>query len=948
MASAGFGAAFRHLRGLFGAGSVVALDDGQLLARYESGRDEAAFEALIGRHGPMVLTTCRAVLKDEHDVEDAFQATFLVLARKAGSIRGHDALAGWLHRVAYRASVQAGVEAARRRRKEAEASEIARMNAPRRDPDPELGAILHEEVDRLPEAHRLPVVLCDLEGLTYEQAAHHLHWTVPTLRNRLARGRQALKARLTRRGVMAPAIVALLASKAPAAVPPTLARMTLAAATGGSASAGATLLTHTILRGMMMTQLKIASTAALAALALASAGWVASGGPEDPKKPAMTPEPKAKIIAKLAPAAEVPKPTEMVEVRGQVVATDGKPVEGATVRAVANVAAVPEARSGPDGRFRLRIPPQDPSNLPLNPVYPWVVASAPGFAMGWVNKAFEPGLSGELTVRLVEDGPPIEGRIVDLEGRPVVGARVKAASAWFDDRDGLDAWIARAKEHGVMGPQQGLTGLPTPFEAMTGPDGRFKLTGIGRDRVASLVVSGPTIATSDVYVVLREGSEIRSVIPERVGSRTVVLHAPKFQFAAVPTKPVEGIVLDRETGRPIAGLSIQARAVEPVDRSLSDVNCRTDDQGRYRLSGLPKASAYRLSVYPFLIAGLPYPDASMTVRADSPGLDPVMFNFTLKRGVLIRGRVTNKATGRPVAGYVHAYTFRDNPNLEGFPASIEGGPIQVPLDPEGRYQFVVPPGRGILACRSDLGRYRGGVGAEAIEGFDPKYQMFKTVPTWLLIGNYHGLAEIRTGPKAESATVDLQLDPGRSVMVATLDPEGRPIGGTVAKGVGDLFQSTIYPLESPSFEVHALDPSKPRRVTVTHEARKLVGSVFLNGDEAGPITIKLQPWGTVAGRIIDEEGRPRKGLGLSSLGGSQPKEPESHGILPNGDWSNGILLGADGRFRVEGLIPGLKYGASVVNGSMQIGELFKDLDVAPGEVKDLGDLKVQPFKNQQD
>src|SRR3984885_7544608 len=121
MASTGFGSAFRHLRGLFEGRSVATLEDRQLLARYESDRDEAAFEALIGRHGPMVLTICRAVLRNEHDVEDAFQATFLVLARKAHSVRGGDALGGWLHRVAYRAAVQASVEAKKRRRKEAEA-----------------------------------------------------------------------------------------------------------------------------------------------------------------------------------------------------------------------------------------------------------------------------------------------------------------------------------------------------------------------------------------------------------------------------------------------------------------------------------------------------------------------------------------------------------------------------------------------------------------------------------------------------------------------------------------------------------------------------------------------------------------------------------------------------------------------------------------------------------
>ena len=153
MASAALGTAFRHLRDLFGAGTVVGLGDGQLLARYSGSKDEVAFEALVARHGPMVLATCRAVLRNEHDVEDAFQATFLVLARKAHSIRGGDALGGWLHRVAYRAAVQASVEAKKRRRKEAEASAMAPLDAsrPGLETDHDLRPILHEEIDRLPE-----------------------------------------------------------------------------------------------------------------------------------------------------------------------------------------------------------------------------------------------------------------------------------------------------------------------------------------------------------------------------------------------------------------------------------------------------------------------------------------------------------------------------------------------------------------------------------------------------------------------------------------------------------------------------------------------------------------------------------------------------------------------------------------------------------------------------
>ncbi len=191
----------RHLRDLFSGGTAVGLTDGQLLSRYAASNDGAAFAALVARHGPMVLSTCRAILRQEHDVEDAFQATFLVLARKARSVRAGDALGGWLHRVAYRVAVQANIEVQRRKRRESEVSAMEIADTTRRGLDLDLHSIVHEEIDRLPDRHRLPVVLCDLEGLSYDQAAARLDWTVPALRCRLAKARQRLRDRLSRRGV---------------------------------------------------------------------------------------------------------------------------------------------------------------------------------------------------------------------------------------------------------------------------------------------------------------------------------------------------------------------------------------------------------------------------------------------------------------------------------------------------------------------------------------------------------------------------------------------------------------------------------------------------------------------------------------------------------------------------------------------------------------------------
>ena len=122
-------------------------------------------------------------------------------------------------------------------------------------------------------------------------------------------------------------------------------------------------------------------------------------------------------------------------------------------------------------------------------------------------------------------------------------------------------------------------------------------------------------------------------------------------------------------------------------------------------------------------------------------------------------------------------------------------------------------------------------------------------------------------------------------------------------------------------EVYALDLPKPRRVTIKHAGRKLVGSIVLKGDEAGPLTVRLQPWGTITGRVLDDDGQPRGPLELYSFG---PR----------------ILVGHDGKFRIEGLVPGLKYGASVRQGGRFRGDVFHDVTVAPGEVKDLGDVKV--------
>ncbi|MBX6314592.1 MAG: sigma-70 family RNA polymerase sigma factor, partial [Isosphaeraceae bacterium] len=244
MASLQFTAARKRLNRFFQGkgGSDLASLEAELLERFVTERDEEAFEALVVRHGPMVLAVCRGVLADAHDVEDAFQATFLLLARKAGAIRRREALGPWLYQVARRVAQRASIAAARRRVHERQGAEMAAAQADEGDDTAQrdLQAALHAEVDRLPEKYRAPVVLCYLQGLTHEEAAQRLRWPVGTVKGRLSRARDRLRSRLTRRGLTLALLLALLlrTEEATAAIPDALrlatVRAAMQAAHGGS------------------------------------------------------------------------------------------------------------------------------------------------------------------------------------------------------------------------------------------------------------------------------------------------------------------------------------------------------------------------------------------------------------------------------------------------------------------------------------------------------------------------------------------------------------------------------------------------------------------------------------------------------------------------------------------------------------------------------------------
>jgi RNA polymerase sigma factor (sigma-70 family) len=258
----------RSLRQCFGAANE-GLADRELLARFVQRRDEAAFELLVWRHAEMVLNVCRQILRDQTAVEDAFQATFVVLIRKAAAILHGEALAAWLHRVAYRTALRARGRSAREQARVEPGIDLDLLPMPANDAglDPDVRAMLHEEISRLPARYREAVVYCYLESRTHEETARQLGWSKGTVAGRLARARELLRQRLARRGVALSAALLVaelsrgMATAALAGRVPLLVQALRSLANGGPAlagmvSPGAIALAEGVIRQMFWTHVK--------------------------------------------------------------------------------------------------------------------------------------------------------------------------------------------------------------------------------------------------------------------------------------------------------------------------------------------------------------------------------------------------------------------------------------------------------------------------------------------------------------------------------------------------------------------------------------------------------------------------------------------------------------------------------------------------------------------
>jgi RNA polymerase sigma factor (sigma-70 family) len=616
MAGAQLASVLQHIHQLVGAPEDRERSDAQLLLCFREQRDESAFRLLMERHGRMVLGVCRRVLRQHQDAEDAFQATFLVLARNAAAIRQGTALSSWLYGVAYRTALKARRQTSRRQAHERRAGNVARTEPDLNLAWQELQAVLTEEVGRLAEKYRAPFVLCCLEGMSRGEAARQLGWKEGTVSGRLAEARKRLQQRFARRGLtLATALCAgAWTANATTAVPAILSRTTIDAALGIAAGQAAASVVSPPVAALVegVTQTMFVSKAKLAGLLLLVSGVLAAGVGSHLHRASATPvrqEKPAAAPASQAEKAKIEKPAaakdEKLTVTGRVLDPDGKPIAGARVFMPGAVWGDAEKgdhplagqKSAEDGNFRITMRRADLLKGRF------LVATAKGYGLDW-KEADKLGAS-EATFRLVKD-LPITGRVLDLEGRPVKGVSVHVGAIEAPPmgdlgpvlktihRDGNRVFthplrsVYMAAESGVIAPVK------------TDEAGRFRIAGVGRERIARLRVEGPNIEHQTLYVLTRSDVNVKELIkaaPDRIGRlvRLPSIYGPTFDHLAGPTKPIAGVVRDRATGKPVADVWINASMREAWWENY--VRTKTDKDGRYRAIGLPKARSYHVSVW---------------------------------------------------------------------------------------------------------------------------------------------------------------------------------------------------------------------------------------------------------------------------------------------------------------------------------------------------------------
>jgi len=895
MANEHWGSALRHLHTVLSVGAVGALADGPLLERFLAGCGDAdssaAFAALVERHGPMVLRVCRDILHDLHDAEDASQATFLILAKKSGSIRRVDSLASWLFGVALRVSAKARAEAARRRAIERRGSEMkARSGGEggREGPWPEL----YEELDRLPERYRAPIVLCHLEGLTNEQAASHLGLPVRTIQRRLADGRERLRPRLVRRG-LEPAVGLFGKGFAAAAVSEVWLEATVRAASGlasgqataAVASAAVTALMQGVLTMMLIGRLKTIAAGALLVVLFGAGAVIAA---RRQAEPATEKSETRQVAAKIEIDKPVAPPVTRIGpwIKGVVVDLSGKPVGGAQVSSHWTFKPKPVTTKA-DGTFV--IPNDEPRLLNLS----FLATADGGVRQGIFRFEDATGPKGPRTlVRIVlKPARVVTVSVVDALGAPVEGAAVlvldlvvPVAEARTDAHgiatlrapvDAMTLWIFGYKPGVGFDYFENYRSVPAMPMSPPPPRARLVLDGARTVRLRAVDSTGRPVPGVELYpLTIQKKGKLRSInlFPISIDPRTDANGVATFDWLPanlvggtsfysaslsyyLPDPPVLDVNKPQDEltarvlrttrvsgkvtlpdGSPASGILVEAQGVGGTSQPAGSGRARTAADGSYAMD-LPPEQSYTIGAIDDEWASRNRSGVVVREGVVQTGLD-----VSLERGAVIRGQVTAGPESKPSPGrlvvlaehgpVVPPGTFKDQPPNDVFNAFSR----ICDTDEEGRYAFRVAPGNYQLRGPSLPGAPVPGedLTIVAAQGIERNFSLPRDFRLW---------------------------KPVRGVVQAK-DAGGPPIAGAVV--VVQPVDARIPPVQGYADDQGRFELPDPAGKALVCYARNpegnLAGYATLGEVDDTEITIVAKPAATAHGQVVDSSGKPRAGM----------------------------------------------------------------------------------------
>lgn len=930
--------------------------DRQLLHDFVSNQDQSAFTALVRRHGPLVLSVCQRSLQHTQDTEDAFQAVFIVLAQQAATIRKCDSLASWLYGVSTRIALRARRDLARRRKHE--------QCVPPRTTLPqgwemawkEVQAVLDEELSQLSAIYRDVFILCCLQGMSKAEAAEQLQIKEGTVSSRLDAARKKLRDRLSRRGIsLAALMTAVAVTPAEGAVAPELLIRTVGTALIAPSRAT---MAFALAEGMKRTM--IYSRSKMAAVLLLVITLIAGGAIAAIKKPVQSGSLRSQPVS----TEEKPK-AKLVHVTGRVLSPKGKPVAKAKLYSPRlskkpplnpnNLDFVQRGTTDKDGKFSIQIPPDDFSFTPTVDL----IAIAPGYAFQWekipLNRA-----RYRADLHLAEE-QVVEGRVLSTEGKPLPGVSVSAQGVYLPATGkNLDAFLSAWKQEHERANVHTPRRIYVPLEKVLGirktdQRGRFLIRGLPREAVVNVVLSGDQMAQMSFNVVTRSNFDPvpcnkaaqNRRLPGQLPHLTL-LYGPKAELVASPMREIVGTVKESGTGKPLAGIQVWASA------GNGTVLAKTDAKGRYHLKGLPRLNEHLVHVNP--PAGSEYLMSGKRIHPEG-ATGPLKADLVLAKGVVLKGKVVDKATGKGVECGLRFIPLPDNKYFDkpGYD-SYRTERLMRRTEANGSFRLVVMPGSGILVGQVSYQLKLPGL------KLNP-YRLAKLTPSdfkklkataddegrayfstaggsieFLRLQHTYKILNLR--PEAGEVNHRLTVDQGKKVPVEILDDHGKPLSGAMVAGLTESWPM-VHRLPTAKGYIYALDPKEPRRVLFYHPEKKLAQTHVLRGDEKGAIQVRLEPSASMKGMLTDQEGEPLvdaevRVYSRNEIGRELYRQLRLNRAPARTD--------AKGQFRVEGLIPNMKIGVSIRKGrESRVGVPRIGLrTIGSGETEDLGTVKTKP------